>query len=429
MDRRGFLKNLVLASGFVQTGLYTSQDLFAQTNFSGKLLFSLQLDGGADVTSLCDPKTNVSGEREINAWARTADVRQAGNIRYAPFANNQQLFEKYAQNMLVINGVDAQTNSHSTGVIHNWSGRNADGYPTITALHAASNAPDLPLSYLNFGGFGNTQGLTRSSRISDIDNIQKILFPNRGRWNDINYRRTSDFQRIKNLQLQMAERLASETNIPQGQARNRRVFHEALTQSDGLNAFANALPTRDQLQQERQLGQDMRSTLHQQIQVSMIAMQAGVTIAADLFETGYDTHQDHDAEHTLLLNNFADAMDYFWTTAEQMGLADRILLLIGSDFGRTPHYNSGEGKDHWPIGSNIIMEKNVGWTNRVFGETDEGHNAGPVNLQTGQSDTVNGSIIHPKHVHLALRKYLGLHNNGITNTYPFNNTEDFAFFS
>ena len=39
-------------------------------------------------------------------------------------------------------------------------------------------------------------------------------------------------------------------------------------------------------------------------------------------------------------------------------MADRMVVVIGSDFGRTNFYNSADGKDHWPIGSFIIMEKN-----------------------------------------------------------------------
>ena len=29
----------------------------------------------------------------------------------------------------------------------------------------------------------------------------------------------------------------------------------------------------------------------------------------------------------------------------------------------------GEGKDHWPIGSYVVLEKNQPWMNRVVGET------------------------------------------------------------
>ena len=63
---------------------------------------------------------------------------------------------------MVINGIDLQTNSHTTGVLHNWSGRNAEGYPGLTALFAANHAPDIAMPYVNFGGFGATEILLAS---------------------------------------------------------------------------------------------------------------------------------------------------------------------------------------------------------------------------------------------------------------------------
>ena len=60
-------------------------------------------------------KANTPGERVINHWAENNEIQQAGNIPFAPFANNAAFFEKYHDRMLVINGVDAQTNSHTVG--------------------------------------------------------------------------------------------------------------------------------------------------------------------------------------------------------------------------------------------------------------------------------------------------------------------------
>ena len=50
------------------------------------------------------------------------------------------------------------------------------------------------------------------------------------------------------------------------------------------------------------------------------------------------------------------SIDYLWDYAERHGVANRMVVVIGSDFGRTNFYNSAEGKDHWPIGSYIVME-------------------------------------------------------------------------
>ena len=121
-------------------------------------------------------------------------------------------------------------------------------------------------------------------------------------------------------------------------------------------------------------------------------------------------------------------MDYLWDYAEQHGVADRMVVVLGSDFGRTNFYNSQNGKDHWPIGSYVIMEKGQRWTNRVVGETDGLHFAQRINPRTLQRNDTNGTIIYPKHVHKALRRYLGIEDSLGAQRFPFNNTEDFAFF-
>ena len=36
------------------------------------------------------------------------------------------LFDKYIIDMLIVNGIDAQTNSHETGKLFNWTGSTAD---------------------------------------------------------------------------------------------------------------------------------------------------------------------------------------------------------------------------------------------------------------------------------------------------------------
>ena len=105
-----------------------------------------------------------------------------------------------------------------------------------------------------------------------------------------------------------------------------------------------------------------------------------------------------------------------------------MVVVIGSDFGRINFYNSREGKDHWPIGSFVVMEKNQPWTKRAVGETDELRFARRINPLTLERDDAGGTIIYPKHVHKALRRYLGIDYTAGGQRFPFNNTEDFAFF-
>ena len=160
----------------------------------------------------------------------------------------------------------------------------------------------------------------------------------------------------------------------------------------------------------------------------MLAFKTGVAVSADLWLGGFDTHTNNDPRQRWLLGNLTDGVDYLWEYAEAHEVANRMVVVIGSDFGRTNFYNAAEGKDHWPIGSFVIMEKGQRWTGRAVGETDGLHFAQRINPRTLRRDDANGTIIYPKHVHKALRRYLRIEHTPGARRFPFNNTEDFAFF-
>ena len=424
MKRRNLLLGLMAGAGAAATGFRLP--LVHAAEYTGKFFVFVQADGGWDPTSFCDPKANTPGEPVINHWAERDEVRQAGNVPYAPFARNAAFFEKYYRRMLVINGVDAQTNSHTVGIVHNWSGRNSEGYPTASALLAAHFAPDLPVPYLSFGGFSATSGVTRFTRIDDAQLLREIAYPADGQFSNENW------AALESYRANTADRLAAAPDLLPGDALNREFYRSAFA-TEGLKAYADAIPSEDEIEEgdefEAPDGGNFYSNLRRQAQLTVLAFKTGVAVSADLWLGGFDTHAYHDPEHEWLLGNLTDSVDYLWEHAEEHGVADRMVVVIGSDFGRTNSYNAQDGKDHWPIGSYVIMEKNQSWTNRTVGETDGLHFAHRIDPQTLRRDDAGGTIIYPKHVHKALRRYFGIENSPGAQRFSFNNTEDFAFFS
>ena len=419
MKRRTMLLGLLSGAGAAAAGFRLP--LVHAADYRGKLFVFVQADGGWDPTSFCDPKANTPGEPVINHWAEHDEVRQAGNIAYAPFAGNAAFFEKYHRRMLVINGVDAQTNSHTVGIVHNWSGRNAEGYPTTTALLAAHYAEDLPVPYLSFGGYSATSGLTRFTRIDDASLLRDIAHPKTQMFSD------EDWAALESYRTQTTERLMAEPALLPGDVLHRSFYRSAF-ETEGLKAYADAIPPEHELEEEEHYGEDFHSTLRRQAQLTVLAFKTGVAVSADLWLGGFDTHANHDPDHEWLLGNLTDGVDYLWEYAEEHGVADRMVVVMGSDFGRTNFYNAGAGKDHWPIGSFVIMEKDRSWTGRAVGETDGLHFAERIHPRTLRRDDAGGTIIYPKHVHKALRRYFGVEHSPGARRFPFNNTEDFAFF-
>lgn len=381
-------------------------------DYTGKLLVSVQATGGWDPTCFCDPKTNTPGEPIINHWAENDETRQAGNIPYAPFADNETFFGRHHVRMLVINGIDMQTNAHDIGTVHTWTGRSSEAFPTLSAVHAAHNAPDVALACVSFGaysrgaallpvaGFG-TGGSTATRQLA------AIAHPAQG-----GYLREKDWTNIQKYHAQTMARLRGEKDLVPAANHTRASFDSAFAGEDGLADFVASLD---------------RMGSVEPWDAAIAAFTSGVSVSADLVYGGFDTHSNNDDRQERLLTGLASRVDELWRRAEQEGFADRLVVVIGSEFSRTNYYNGNDGKDHWPINSLVVMEDNQPWTDRVVAATDELHFARPVDPHTLEPDP-NGTIIYPNQVHKALRRHLGLEDSAGAKLYPFRGVPDMGFF-
>lgn len=61
---------------------------------------------------------------------------------------------------------------------------------------------------------------------------------------------------------------------------------------------------------------------------------------------GFDTHAQQARTHATLLQNVAEGLSSFWQDVQAMGKADKVLVLIFSEFGRRVAENGSQGTDH-----------------------------------------------------------------------------------
>ena len=411
LSRRGFIRSAGL--GAAGLGLLPMAKVWGNgaDQYEGPLLVTLQLDGGADVTQLCDPKTNTPGEPKINHWADTQEVEQIGNLQFAPVAKNAELFGRYGADTLVVNGVDAQTNSHETGQLYNWTGSNAEGKPSLAALHAAYYASDQPLAYSVYGRFSRTSGIISYNRFSNLQVLRSLAQPTIDPWSGTLRREQMELDRASTLVSDEVTRLLANPSLSMRERQNIARFSESRASRDNLSRLAEVIPGEDGIVDSYEVNVPgsnwpLYLNVQQQMQGALLVLKSGLGAAAEVSLDAFDTHENHDLQHEALYTHLADSLDFFWDYAEELGLADRILLVIGTDFGRTNFYNDGNGKDHWPIGSYMIMEKNAPWGNRVVGLTDELHFAKGINAETLKEDP-NGVYMTPAHVHKAIQQYMG----------------------
>jgi hypothetical protein len=417
MKRRDFTKLLGMA-GLGVAGPWTMQRTSALEPYTGNFYISLAAIGGWDVTSFCDPKRNIPGERAINTWADSASIEQVGNIAYAPIANNKEFFERFYKEMLVINGIDTGTNSHDDGRRHTWSGRIGFGYPSFGAIASRTIAPELPLSLVHASGYSETAGIARFSRLQNPSEIRNLINDSQIFYGSASYDlfEQSELDLINQYQNQRLDRLMSSPNLLPRQEVGMNNLYLANSTRDDLDAFAALLPN------TFETDSDFRAA-----QLALLAYQSGLCVATQLGVRGFDTHQAHDDNHFEYLAKLTKLVTYIFDVAEAGGFADKVVVTMASDFGRTPYYNSGGGKDHWPIGSAIIIQQDAGWGNRVVGATDEEHQAYDINPETLQIDS-NGIRLEPRHLQQALRRLSGIDQSGIAQLFPLN-AEDFDFFN
>jgi len=411
MQRRDFLKYFGAASlASTMPGLKLWA---APQDFSGQYFVFVQANAGWDVTSFCDPKVNIAGEKKINNWADTSNIKQAGNIAYAPFANNTSFFENLHDRMLVVNGINASTNSHTAGRDYNFSGNIAKGYPSLSALYASVHSDGFAMPCIVNGGHFRSEGVVTPTIIGRNDEtLTSLINPNARRYNHSSLSLPQeDYDLVKQFQLRRAQNKASNELLLPKQAKSQQEFLAAVSHSGGFENFGQLLASINGG------AFDLSNKFNKQALYAILGFKSGLSIAADLNKDGFDTHSNHDVDHAQALGGLTEGIECLWFLAEQLGIADRLTVMVASDFSRTPQYNGKDGKDHWPIGSTVFMQKGAPWANKVIGFTDEKHNALKINPVTLQADQESGIELTPKHVMQSARQLLGIEHH--SNTLPF----------
>ena len=384
IDRRDFLK----IAGFVVPywGLAPIANAQAPV-YSGKILVDIHAGGGLDASSWFDPRET---DPTMNAYARQlTPAGVAGNIRAAPIGNNVAFATANFRRMLVINGVNSETNSHDDGTRAHATGMLAMAYASMPELYAYAKGSNLPLAWTNSGAFGTSAGLLPPTPMPDGNTFRQLISPNSAS-------ATNDFIKEADVQKVLAtraERLKAEQAAGTLVPRAQQVSSQFSGASDSRALLAR-------------VNQFLPATFDNAAHVGLVAAQSGLTAAISLQSGGFDGHGQLANSYAQNLPRLTTLMQYVWDKAAQLGIENRIFMRVYSEFGRTP-LNGGDGKDHWSVGSQVFMEANPAWGNRVFGASGPRHQQLRINPATGAVDPVNGKVIAPRHLHAAVRDYLG----------------------
>ena len=414
LQRREFLKlagltGLGLSVGEQVMGgpLWGARRAHAQDGTRAPLLLSLHASGGWDPTSLCDPKGRESTESldPVNRFFvdNIGTPSASSPIRWAPMGANATFFNAHYDKLLIVNGVDTETNNHTSGARYVNCGILEEGHPSLGAMLTAHVGPNLPLGYITNGGYDITRGVVPRTRLGQLGVINKIAEP------DLDGERP---YHLDEVQAHLEEhrrarlnRLSSRLALPRIK-RSVELLGETRGGQNELRHLKENIPDLNAFS----------TNVGQQGAIALAGYRAGLTAAANLTTGGFDTHGNHDVSQAAAMDRLTSGLMEVWSEVERHGLEDEVLIMVTSDFGRTPRYNEGNGKDHWPITSVLFMGAGV-VGNRVIGATDAGVRPLLVNPQTLEVDS-NGIKINPGHIHATLRARFGLDISDLNAHYP-----------
>jgi len=400
IDRRRFLK-LAASAGLVVAAppMLPRIARASGEGYPGPYWVTIHANGGWDPTMVCDPKgrANETVTDRVNNYM-IDEIVEVGPFRAAPIEGVPEFFERYRSELLVINGIDTGTNSHDTGTRHVWSGSFDATMPSFSALVAASSNDRPALAFLTNGGYDVTDGLIAPTRIPSVGAVNEIAYPHRIDPNEpaSTMLAPSAYSRIEQARNERLVRLGNHATLPREQ-RAMSTLYETRNSENEIARLAQALP---------EALDASGNALRRQAEIAVATFKAGLTISANLQIGGYDTHGNHDQNHIPRIQQLIDGVDYLMRVAEDQGIIDKMIVVIGSDFARTPWYNDTNGKDHWSITSMMMMGPGIRG-GRVIGRTDERQFPALVDPSTlAISD--GGIRITPGHIHASLRELAGV---------------------
>lgn len=305
-----------------------------------------------------------------------------------------------------------------------FSGTNREGHPVLAALAAttSSESSTPPLAFITTGGYTETAGLIVTSRVGGASTLLNLALPNSSRPTDPaatqQYHVDATASALRDYRRARDARLKANAAAPRLRAFIERVTSARSAESDAsFDALAPALA-------EAQAAPGARNSLVRPLAAVLGAMKNGACVAAHVDRGGFDTHSDHDDPidgQRPRLFSLLEGLDSLAREVEASPvLRERgVVVLVGSDFGRT-FYNgtgAGRGKDHWPVTAMMVMAlgaaQGVLGGNRVVGQTFVGAGKGmSAKKVKPQGDRVvvvdNGVKLTPALIHQSLRTRLGV---------------------
>ena len=365
MQRRSFLKGLGSAFGLNLVSPLAWADSSNPSSFlqenplsahqamgNGRNFLFIHARGGWDPLCVFAPQFDddliqMEPESEPVHWGGLSLVDGPQRSAVANF------FRQYAHQSVVFNGVSTRSVNHETCEAVALTGSTSSQNPDWATLIASAYAHSTTLPHLSFSGpvFPGHLGVLVNRAQGALHSILNGEFLNEA----LPFTEpltSSTHQQVQSYLQQRIQSLSfSSTHKP-----TSTHYQGLLKQIEQAQSRSHQLWTH-----RKEVDFTPSSSLVEQAQKAIRALSLGVCQCASLStQEDWDTHNDNRLQNELfntLFSDLSEIMNLLETTSDSQGisLAQKTIVVVMSEMGRTPAYNLTGGRDHWPFTSFLML--------------------------------------------------------------------------
>ena len=353
LSRRSFLMRagvgMLSVYGASRLGLRDLQQGIASAQGAqDPVLVTVFLDGGADSLSILAPTQDSRYQAlrptlKLAPDAGTAFAEDTG-LRWHPRAAAlDQLHRAGKVTVLPAVGYDDADQSHFTSR-HYWEVGELDPNSRTGWLGRMIDligTPDNPLQGLSLDGWLSPALATSQMPVAAIDGSSYDLWAP-GVWGEV--------EDLMFAAVQETGRLSAGGGDA-GRALAGRIADQSITLRSQLAPFGGDIEPPVAYPDDH-FGQNMAAL------AAMLAAGLPIRCVATSAPGGYDTHDNQDSSFADDIGLTFDTLAAFQADLEARGLADRVLTLVWSEFGRRPEQNE-TGTDHGAAGAAFVIGTRV----------------------------------------------------------------------
>lgn len=396
LSRRQLIQAATSLTAYTSLGGLAFPNLAKAQTFSlARKLVWINMSGGWDVLETTEPKvSSTSGIDMVYNYGQAATLKGSDH-KIGRWLG--RLARNHGDQMVVLRGINMGTTSHmagrvymDTGILSNSGEVNSASIPAIVASEANSTIPIIQLN-----GGSNPQidrGLLNPVSVVRAQNLDlyRAMYPQDQAALDqkilmLNHLRQSISD--KQLAIGSNDRLSA---LQTAEEKVRIQFNDdvgaklALTDDDLTPFSTDDAPLR------------LNNGRRQAFALALKLLKNNLVSCINLGVGGFDTHANQERSLQPILEGVDYLLDAFLTELTAAGLLDSTLIVLYSDFGRTPKVNGRNGRDHWPFGGAMMIGGGIEG-GRVVGDTDDDLRGLKINPATGLVDE-SGITLNPTHL-------------------------------